>query len=109
KEPVVHTASHFDRVLPSPAGLQAGGVSFAGIRGIERVEVRADAGPWVTATLDQPLSPYTWTRWWARLPVDSATQVEARALDRTGRWQESIPGPLFPNGVSGPTVRSIGS
>ncbi len=109
KEPVVHTASHFDRVLPGPAGLQAGGVSFAGIRGIERVEVRADAGPWVTATLDQPLSPYTWTRWWAKLPVNSAAQVEARALDRTGRWQESTPGPLFPSGVTGPTVRSIGS
>ena len=108
KEPVVHTASHFDRVLPAPGGLRVGGVSFAGTRGIERVQIRADGGPWVDASLDQPLSPYTWTRWWAKLPVNSGARVEARALDRTGRWQESIPGPLFPNGVTGPTIRSIG-
>ncbi len=107
KEPAVHTASHFDRVLPGPGGLRAGGVSFAGIRGIERVQVRADGGPWVNATLEQPLSPYSWTRWFVKLPVNSAGQVEARALDRTGRWQDSVPGPLFPNGVTGPTVRSI--
>ncbi len=107
KEPAVHTASHFDRVLPGPGGWQAGGVSFAGMRGIERVQVRADAGPWVNATLDQPLSTYTWTRWYAKLPVSSAAQLEARAMDGMGRWQESIPGPLFPNGVTGPTVRSM--
>ena len=108
KEPVVHTASHFDRVLPGPGGLRVGGVSFAGTRGIERVQVRADSGPWVEAALDQPLSPYTWTRWWAKLPATTAAHVEARALDRTGHWQESVPGPLFPNGVTGPTIRSIG-
>ncbi len=108
KDPQIHTASHIDRVLLESGRLLAGGVSFAGDRGIRRVTVRADEGPWVDAELESPLSPYTWTRWRAVLPVASAKQVEARALDGTGKWQDPAEGPLFPDGMKGPTIKRVG-
>lgn len=108
KEPVIHTASHIDRVQRSEAGMKVGGVSFAGTRGVRQVQVRADQGPWVDAVLDERLSPFCWTRWVAEVPVAQAAQLEARALDGEGRWQESVEGPLFPDGVTGPTIRKVG-
>jgi DMSO/TMAO reductase YedYZ molybdopterin-dependent catalytic subunit len=107
KDPQIHTASHIDRVVLENGRLIAGGVSFAGDRGIRRVTVRADEGSWVEAELESPLSPYTWTRWRAALPVTSAKQVEARALDGTGTWQDPVEGPLFPDGVKGPTIKRL--
>jgi len=108
KEPAVHISSHIDQIRRAPEGWKVGGVSFAGTRGIRAVEVRAGGGPWIPAALDRPLSPFTWTRWFALLPPVSANQVEARAMDGDGRWQESREGPLFPNGVTGPTIRRLG-
>ena len=107
RQPLIHTASHIDRIRRSGNTLSLGGVSFAGIRGIRDVVLRAGDGPWQKATLEPPLSPYTWTRWYGDLPIDNATTVEARALDGAGNWQESAVGPLFPNGVTGPTIRTI--
>ena len=107
KEPVIHTASHIDRIQRGEGGLAIGGVSFAGTRGIRAVQVRADQGPWMAATLERALSPYTWTRWYVQLPVGHAAQLEARAQDGSGRWQEAVEGPLFPDGVTGPTIRRL--
>ncbi len=107
KEPLIHTGSHIDRVERHGGALRVGGVSFAGVRGIREVDLRAGSGAWSKAVLEPPLSAYTWTRWRAELPVNGATVVEARALDGTGRWQEANEGPLFPDGVTGPTIRRI--
>lgn len=107
KEPKVHIASHIDRVSTADGVIRAGGVSFAGDRGIRAVQLRADGGPWIGATLEAPLSGETWTRWYAELPAGSR-ELEARAQDGEGRWQESQEGPLFPDGVTGPTIRRIG-
>ena len=107
KEPLIHTASHIDRVVRDGATLRVGGVSFAGVRGIREVDLRAGSGPWFKAVLEPPLSPFTWTRWRGELPTNGASLVEARALDGAGRWQESVEGPLFPDGVTGPTIRRI--
>ncbi len=107
KDAVVHTTSHIDRVTLEGGRLFAAGVSFAGDRGIRRVMVRADEGPWVEAELEPPLSPFSWTRWRAGLPCPSAKQVEARAQDGTGAWQESRESPLFPSGIQGPTVKRL--
>ncbi len=86
------------------AGLR---VAFAGTRGIRRVEVRADAGPWVEAEMETPMARYTWTRWKAVLPVANAEFVQARAMDGEGRWQAEKEKPLFPDGVAGPTIKRI--
>lgn len=107
KEPVIHTCSHIDRIVPTADGLLVGGVSFAGSRGIRTVRVRADEGNWVSAELEQPLSPYTWTRWRVLIPVRTASTVEAQAQDGIGNWQAGQESPLFPNGVAGPTVRRV--
>jgi DMSO/TMAO reductase YedYZ molybdopterin-dependent catalytic subunit len=106
KEPVVHTASHIDRIVRAAGATNVGGVSFAGDRGIAAVEVRADQGPWFRAIIEAPLARFTWTRWQAQL-AGGAKVVEARALDGAGRWQEPVEGPLFPDGVKGPTIRRV--
>ena len=108
KEPVVHTMSFIDRVRRNGSSALAGGVAFAGLRGIQRVEVRAGAGPWTEAQLEAPLSPYTWTRWKANLVIPEGAQVmEARAADGTGAWQATQESPLFPDGVKGPTIKKL--
>jgi DMSO/TMAO reductase YedYZ molybdopterin-dependent catalytic subunit len=107
KEPVVHTMSFFDRVRQEGPKLKLGGVAFAGLRGIQRVEVRADNGPWTPVTLETPISRYTLTRWKGELAVANARILEARALDGAGNWQAVEEKPLFPDGVSGPTVKKL--
>lgn len=107
KEALVHTTSHIDRVQPVGTGLLIGGVAFAGDRGIQCVRVRADGNDWHDATLENPLSPYCWTRWWVQLPVAKAASIEARAQDGRGEWQRASPKQMFPDGVAGPTVKLI--
>jgi DMSO/TMAO reductase YedYZ molybdopterin-dependent catalytic subunit len=107
KEPVIHTMSYIDRVRPDNGSLRLGGVAFAGLRGIRRVQVRADAGPWVDAQLETPMSRHTWTRWKAVLPVARAEFVQSRAQDGDGNWQADVEKPLFPDGVAGPTIKRL--
>ena len=108
KEAKTNIASYIDKATPT----EVVGVSFAGSRGIQRVEVRligADGAPgaWQAAQLENPLSPYTWTRWQIALAAPGATHAEARAQDSTGAWQATAETKLFPSGVAGPTVRKI--
>lgn len=107
KEPVVHTMSYIDRVLPHNGSLRLGGVAFAGLRGIRRVQVRAGAGPWIDAQLETPMARYTWTRWKATLPAARAEFVQSRAQDGGGHWQADVEKPLFPDGVAGPTIKRL--
>ena len=110
KEAIIHTMSHIDRFRRDGLDLQLGGVAFAGSRGIERVEVRVDQGPWHPATLEPALSAYSWTRWQATLPCPAGEhQLEARAQDGAGQWQATMEKPQFPNGVAGPTIRRVGA
>ena len=53
--------------------VQLGGVAFAGARGVERVEVQAEGGEWVPASLRAPLSDLTWVVWRAEVKVSVAT------------------------------------
>ncbi len=107
KEPVVHTGTYIDRIRREGGRLRVGGVAYAGIRGVRRVEVRADAGPWVEAQLETPMARYTWTRWKAELDAPRAEFVQARAQDGEGRWQAEQEKPLFPDGVAGPTIKRV--
>jgi Oxidoreductase molybdopterin binding domain len=108
KEPVIHTASFIDKIAKDGGRLRVGGVSFAGVRGIQRVEVRAGEGPWMPMEIEPNLSPYTLTRWKGELALEGGARIlEARALDGTGKWQSAVEKPLFPDGVSGPTTRGI--
>ncbi len=114
REPVIHTASHIDRMQRQggPDGrLRFGGVSFAGSRGIRAVRVRGHvneiAGPWTPATLEATLSPYTWTRWIAEIDARPGSTIEANAQDGRGAWQELAEGSRFPTGLPGPTIAKV--
>lgn len=108
KDPTIHTVCYIDRVRRAASrNIEAGGIAFAGSRGIRRVQVRADGGDWLEADCEQPLSAYTWTRWRVVIPVMNVTLVHARAMDGAGRWQSEVETPLFPDGVDGPTVRKV--
>lgn len=108
KEPVIHTASFVDRILREGNKAKVGGVSFAGVRGIQRVEIRSAGGAWMPVELETPLSPYTLTRWQGSIELPEHAEIlEARAMDGTGNWQSSVEKPLFPDGVSGPTTKRI--
>lgn len=107
KEPVVHTGCFIDRVRREGERLRLGGVAYAGIRGVRRVEVRAGGGEWVEAQLETPMARYTWTRWKAELEASRAEFVQARAQDGEGRWQAEQEKPLFPDGVAGPTIKRV--
>jgi hypothetical protein len=63
--------SHVSHRYPKDAVLEnegrtmvpVGGIAFAGARGISRVELRVNGGPWTEARLRAPLSETTWVRW----------------------------------------------
>lgn len=110
KDAFIHTMSHIDRVTRADGQVQLAGVSFAGVRGIQRVEARVDHEPWMAMHLETALSVYTWTRWQGVVPFSSSAQVvEVRAQDGAGNWQLAQEKPQFPDGVAGPTIRRIPS
>jgi DMSO/TMAO reductase YedYZ molybdopterin-dependent catalytic subunit len=102
----VKTQSRIDAPAPF-ATVAAGPVTVAGVayaqhRGIDRVEVRVDGGPWVTAELATEVNPDTWRMWRARLDLPpGAHTVESRATDRTGATQPETRVPPIPDGATG--------
>ncbi|MDQ3066041.1 MAG: molybdopterin-dependent oxidoreductase [Actinomycetota bacterium] len=78
------------------------GVAWAPTRGIDRVEVRIDEGPWQEATLAAPLNDDCWRQWF--LPWDAAPGeyvIAVRATDGTGETQTAERTDVAPNGASG--------
>jgi DMSO/TMAO reductase YedYZ molybdopterin-dependent catalytic subunit len=78
------------------------GVAWAQHRGIERVELRVDGGPWLEAELAPPDVVDAWRQWVVRWDADPGDHVlEARATDGTGAVQTEEPSPPFPDGATG--------
>ncbi len=78
------------------------GVAWAPTRGIERVEVRVDTGPWQEATLATPLGDDCWRQWF--LPWDVAPGryvIAVRATDGRGDTQTAERTDVAPDGASG--------
>jgi DMSO/TMAO reductase YedYZ molybdopterin-dependent catalytic subunit len=78
------------------------GVAWAQHRGISKVEVQVDGGPWAEATLAATVSSDTWRQWsypWQATPGKHTLRV--RATDRDGQTQTSTPAPPAPDGASG--------
>ena len=78
------------------------GVAWAQHRGVERVEVRVDDGPWRSAHLADVPGPDTWRQW--SIPWDAAPgqhRIAVRATDAGGRTQTPDERPPAPNGASG--------
>ena len=65
-----------------------GGIAFAGARGISKVEVRVDGGPWSQARLRAPLSETTWVIWRYDWPfVEGDHEFEVRCVEGDGTPQ----------------------
>ncbi len=89
----------------APLGpVQVAGFAFAGIRGIQKVELSADDGmTWHTATLMPPLSDQSWVFWtWLWTPPARGTyQLVVRATDGTGTLQTGARRGTVPSGATG--------
>ncbi|HTG47876.1 MAG TPA: molybdopterin-dependent oxidoreductase [Actinomycetota bacterium] len=85
-----------------PGTVQVAGVAWAQHRGIERVEVRADDGPWTPATLGAEDTVDTWRQW--VLPWNATSgrhTLSVRATDGTGEVQTPADAAPVPNGATG--------
>ncbi|MER5207729.1 molybdopterin-dependent oxidoreductase [Streptomyces sp. NPDC002825] len=102
----VKTQSRIDTPRPfarTPAGtVVVAGVAWAQRRGIVRVEVRVDDGPWRDADLAAQDTIDTWRQWsyqWRATPGGHTLTV--RATDGTGQVQTEQRTRTVPDGASG--------
>ncbi|RCH58275.1 molybdopterin-binding oxidoreductase, partial [Streptomyces sp. SDr-06] len=87
---------------PKAGTVMIAGVAWAQHRGIDRVEVRVDDGPWMRADLAAEDTTDTWRQWslpWKATPGGHTLTV--RATDRTGQVQTDQRAPTIPDGASG--------
>lgn len=108
EEAIVNTTSAADPVQePSEAAsngtVPIGGIAYAGARGISKVEIQVDDGPWTEAQLRvPPLSPLTWVQWrydWPSEPGEHTVRV--RAYNGNGELQVLEPSRSHPDGATG--------
>lgn len=93
--------------------LAAGKVAVAGIawaqqRGISRVEIRVDDGPWAEARLGTDVTEDTWRQWvfeWDATPGEHRLQV--RATDGNGDTQTEEVARPDPDGATGWHTRTV--
>ncbi len=102
----IKTSARIDTPAPLstiPAGRVAiGGVAWAQHRGVGRVEVSIDGGPWQAARLGPDVGVDYWRQWY--LPWDAKTglhRLAVRAVDEKGAVQTADRARPFPNGSSG--------
>jgi DMSO/TMAO reductase YedYZ molybdopterin-dependent catalytic subunit len=106
KEAPILTQSRID-VPRRGATLTAGPVEVAGVawapaRGVSKVEVQLDDGPWQAAELSLPLSDAAWVQWRAAVELAAGSHtVRVRATDGTGEVQTSDRTPPAPDGARG--------
>ena len=87
------------------------GIAWAQHRGVERVEVRVDRGPWQEARLAPDLTIDSWRQWvyeWdttGLAPGDHTIQV--RATDATGATQTEQVSRPDPDGATGWHTRTV--
>jgi DMSO/TMAO reductase YedYZ molybdopterin-dependent catalytic subunit len=106
EEAPIKTSSRID-VPRSFADVAVGRTPVAGVawsqdRGIDRVEVRVDGGPWEVAELGAEDGVDTWRQWvWWWEATEGNHTLEVRATDRTGASQTSRRAPIAPDGSTG--------
>jgi DMSO/TMAO reductase YedYZ molybdopterin-dependent catalytic subunit len=106
KEGPVHTQARID-VPNADATVSAGSVAVAGVawapsRGVDRVEVQVDDGPWADAELSDPIGDHAWRQWFLRWDAEPGTHIiTVRATDGTGEVQTADERPPAPSGATG--------
>jgi DMSO/TMAO reductase YedYZ molybdopterin-dependent catalytic subunit len=100
----IKTESRIDtpRARARAGTVTVAGVAWAQHRGISKVEVRVDDGPWQPATLGAVPSVDTWRQWtydWTATPGKHTLAV--RATDNAGAVQVQDETPPAPDGATG--------
>lgn len=92
-----------DAYNPQSGLVPVGGIAYAGARGISKVEVQVDNGPWTTAELrNPPLSPLTWVQWRYQWKAQIGQHTfRVRAYDGSGQIQSDVVAPPEPEGATG--------
>ncbi len=106
KEGPIKTMARIDSPKPfgrvAPGKVAIAGVAWAQHRGIDRVEVRVDGGPWQAARLAAIDTIDTWRQWVLEWDAPSGNHtIEARATDATGETQTDARAEPFPDGATG--------
>jgi DMSO/TMAO reductase YedYZ molybdopterin-dependent catalytic subunit len=79
-----------------------GGIAHAGARGISKVEVRIDDGPWQATVIRNPLSQTTWVIWRYDWPFQPGKHTfTVRCYDGSNTPQIVTAMPPAPSGASG--------
>ena len=79
-----------------------GGIAHAGDRGISRVQVQVDDGPWDDAELRDPLSDKTWVLWRIGWPFQAGDHTfTVRCFEGDGTPQIATRSPVSPSGATG--------
>lgn len=87
---------------PKSGAVMVAGVAWAQHRGIDKVEVRVDDGPWEEARLAAEDTRDTWRQWsYAWQATKGGHTLTVRATDRTGETQTEKRVPTIPDGASG--------
>jgi DMSO/TMAO reductase YedYZ molybdopterin-dependent catalytic subunit len=102
----IKTQSRIDVPRPlatiAPGPTAVAGVAWAQTRGISRVEVQVDDGPWQEARLSEEVGADTWRQWvheWDATP--GSHDLRVRATDGTGETQTAERQPPRPDGATG--------
>lgn len=91
----------------SPMRVPIGGFAHAGVRGISKVEIRVDEGPWQQAELRTPLSGQSWVVWRYDWPLQKGRHIfTVRCFDGNARPQIEQEAPPDPSGATGLYTRS---
>lgn len=105
EEAYVRTTSVVDSVASTSEGetVPIGGIAYAGAKGISKVEVQIDDGPWQEADLRvPPLSPLSWVQWRYDWPVEAGRHVaRVRTYDGSGELQIEDSRGARPDGATG--------
>ncbi|MFC8534183.1 molybdopterin-dependent oxidoreductase [Streptomyces sp. NPDC057249] len=87
---------------PKAGTVPVAGVAWAQHRGITRVEVRVDGGPWHPARLGAPAGRDVWRQWvWEWPATPGSHTLEVRATDGTGATQTARRAGTVPDGATG--------
>lgn len=86
-----------------PAGtVQVDGLAWAPDRGITKVEISVDGGPWQQAELSRAISKATWVRWVVGWQATKGQHtIAVRATDGTSTVQTAESTPPAPDGARG--------
>ena len=111
KQAPIKTHSRID--TPKAGTITAGltviaGVAWAQNRGIDRVEVQVDEGPWMDANLPEELAIDSWRQWHLEYDFPAGNHViSVRATDSTGETQTSEVQGARPDGATGYHMVSV--